>query len=83
MVVKYTPLLLPHFWRAAMSHKPEKLRQHLSWKGIASVEIVERYVGIRVVIMMLAVGSARHLKSSTYPSPLLLQSHVQNPDRGN
>jgi hypothetical protein len=71
----YTPLLLPDLWRAALSHKPEKLRQHPSSKDMASVERVEGYVGISVA--RLAVGSECHSKRSAYPSPLPLQIHVQ------
>jgi hypothetical protein len=55
VVVKYTPLLLPQLWRAAMSHEPEKLSQHPSSKGMEPMEGGERYVGISVT--RLAVGS--------------------------
>ncbi len=72
MVVKYTPLQL---WRAVMSHEPEKLCQHPSSKGMASVEGGEGYVGISV--SQLAVRAKKYLNSSSSPSHHRLQSHVQ------
>ncbi len=55
VVVKNTPLLPPQFWRATVSQKPEKLRQHPSSEGMASMEGGEGYVGVGVAL--LAVGS--------------------------
>ncbi len=59
-MVKYTPLLPPDLLSAAISHKPEKLRQHPSSKGMASVEKIEGRVGISVA--WLAVVSKCHEK---------------------
>ena len=46
MLVEHTPLLLPYLWRAAMSHKPDRLLQHPSSEGMTSMEGSELYVGI-------------------------------------
>ena len=54
MLVESPPLLSPQFWRATVSQKPDKLHQHPSSEGMASMEGGEGYVGVGIV--WLAVG---------------------------
>ena len=75
MVVENTPLLSPQFWRATVSQKPEKLRQHPSSEGMASMEGGEGYVGVGIA--RLAVALEKHSDSSASPSHCALQAHGQ------
>jgi hypothetical protein len=75
VVVEDIPLCLPYLGRAAVSHKPDKLRPFPSPKGMVTMK--GREGNLCISVARLAVVSKKHSDRSAYPSPYPLQAHVQ------
>ena len=61
MMVEHNPLLPPYLWRAAMSHKPDKLRPHPSSEDMVSMEGGEGFVGVSVAWLVVGLKSTLRL----------------------